>query len=98
MKTIYLDNEFRCHSTNDGTMTPVDTELFDNKCDDLINGYRYVPAGESWTREDGEVFDGEMIAPFVDFDTLDEAQRNYEWDQLADMKQALAVLGVTLDE
>lgn len=96
MKTIYLDAEFRCHIANDGSMTPIETDFFDDKCDELVYGYRFIPAGESWTREDGEVFDGEMIAPFEDFDTLDNFQRNYEWDQMADMKQALTVLGVTV--
>ena len=96
MKTIYLDSEFRCHIANDGSMTPVEVDFFDNKCDDLINGYRYIPVGESWTREDGEVFEGEMLSPFEDFDGLDKAQRNFEWEQLADMKQALTVLGVTV--
>lgn len=98
MKTIYLDADFRCYLEDDGTRMAVETDAFDGKCDAFILGYRFVPMGESWTREDGEVFEGEMITPFVDFDTLEEAQRSYELDQLADMKKALAVLGVTLDE
>ena len=62
--TIYIDNEYKCHVADDGTMTAVDTDAFDGKCDAYIEGYRLVPAGETWTREDGETFDGPMIAPY----------------------------------
>lgn len=78
MRKIYIDSEFKCHVAEDGTMTAVETDFFDGKCDAFIEGYRYVPAGESWTREDGEVFTGEMIAPAVDFANLDIAQREHE--------------------
>lgn len=78
MKTIYLDAEFKCHVTNDGTMTAVETDAFDGKCDAFIEGYRFVPSGESWTRADGAVFHGEMISPWKDYAELDEAQRAYE--------------------
>lgn len=97
MKTIYLDSDFKCHVTDDGTMTAVETDFFDDKCDAYIEGYRYVPAGEVWTREDGEEFAGEMIAPWKDYSELDEAQRAYEREQLADMRSALEVLGVSVD-
>lgn len=98
MRTIYIDTEFKCHITNDGTMTAVETDFFDSRCDAFIEGYRFVPAGESWTREDGEVFTGEMIAPWVNFEELDTAQREYEKALIADMQTALNKLGVTLDE
>lgn len=92
MKTIYIDSEFKCHITDDGTMTAVETDFFDGKCDTLIEGYRFVPSGESWTREDGEVFEGEMIAPWVDYAELDAAQRAWEMEKLADAENALAIL------
>ena len=63
MKTIYVDNDYKCHVANDGTMTAVETEFFDGYCDSYIEGYRFVPTGESWTRADGVVFHGEMITP-----------------------------------
>ena len=92
---VYIDNDYKCHVTDEGTMTAVESSFFDDKCDTFIEGYRFVPAGESWTREDGEVFQGEMIAPWKDFAELDEAQRVYEKEQLADALEALKVLGVT---
>lgn len=97
MKTIYIDSDFKCHITNDGTMVSVDTDSFDGKCATYIEGYRFVPSGETWTREDGEVFAGEMIAPWKDYSVLDQAQREYEREQLADMKAALELLEVRLN-
>lgn len=79
MKSVYIDNDYRCHLSNpDGTFRVVETDAFDGKCDAYIEGCRCVPADESWTREDGEVFTGEMIAPAVDFANLDIAQREHE--------------------
>ena len=92
MRTIYIDSEFKCHVSSDGTLTAVETDFFDGKCDAFVEGYRFVPEGESWTRSDGFVFHGEMIAPWKDFNELDEAQREYERQQMADMENALAIL------
>ena len=90
MKTIYIDSEYKCHPANDGTMTAVETDFFDGKCAAFIEGYRFVPDGESWTREDGVAFAGEMIAPWKPWEELDAAQREYERQQLAEMQEALA--------
>ena len=98
MKMIYVDSDFRCHTEMNSTMAGVETDFFDGKCDAFIEGYRFVPEGESWTRSDGEVFHGEMIAPWKDFAALDEAQRAYEKALITDMQNALNKLGVTLDE
>lgn len=92
MRTVYIDSEFKCHTLDDGTMTAVETAFFDGKCDAFIEGYRFVPAGESWTRSDGVVFTGEMIAPWKDYSELDAAQRQYEAEKLADAENALAIL------
>lgn len=87
MKTIYIDSDFKCHITDDGTMTAVETDFFDGKCDAFVEGYRFVPAGESWTRSDGEVFHGEMIAPWKDYAELDNAQREYERQLLKELQE-----------
>lgn len=78
---IYLDSDFRCHLINDGTRRPVETDAFDGKCAAYIEGYRFVPAGESWTRSDGAVFNGLMISPAEDYSRLEKAQRQYELDE-----------------
>ena len=97
MKTIYLDFDFKCHTSNDGTMTSAETYFFDGKCDAFIEGYRFVPSGKSWTRSDGVVFHGEMIAPWKPYEELDAAQRQYEQALIADMRMALNTLGVNVD-
>lgn len=78
---IYIDSEFKCHVSDDGTMTAVKTDAFDGKCDTYIEGYRFIPIGQTWTRTDGVVFTGEMIAPWKPWDELDAAQREYEREQ-----------------
>lgn len=67
---IYLDVDFCCHLTNDGTMREIETSAFDSKCAAFIEGYRLVPTGESWIRADGAVFQGEMIAPAKNYDRI----------------------------
>lgn len=81
MKTIYLDKDFKCHTTNDGTMTTIETVFFDDKCDTFIEGYRFVPQGETWVREDGTQFHGEMISPHKSYNELAAAQAQYEKTQ-----------------
>lgn len=88
--TIYIDNDFKCHVIDDGTMTAVETDAFDGMCTEYIEGYRYVPSGQTWTRSDGVEFTGEMISPWRPWAELDAAQREYERQQLADMRAALA--------
>ena len=96
MRTIYIDSDFKCHVTHDGTMTAVETDFFDGKCDAFVEGYRFVPEGESWTREDGAVFHGEMAAPWKPWEELDTAQREYERQLLADYAEALKTVGVVV--
>lgn len=67
MRTIYIDTENKCHIYNDGTMTAVETDFFDGKCDAFVEGYRCIP--------------GEMISPWKPYGELDAAQRQYELDR-----------------
>ena len=67
---IYLDSDFVCHLENDGTMTAVETDVFDGRAKAYIEGYRYVPEGEVWTRSDGVEFPGLMIAPAKNYDRI----------------------------
>lgn len=85
---IYVDNDYKCHLLNDGTMTEVQTDFFDGKCQEYIEGYRFVSSGQTWTREDGVAFDGEMAAPWKPYNELDQAQRQYE----RDLAQAALIL------
>lgn len=98
MRTIYTDSEFKCHTVNDGTMAVVETDYFDGKCKTFIEGYRFVPFGESWTRSDGVVFTGEMIAPWQNYSELDAAQREYERQQLEEYKNKENSLNTSYQE
>lgn len=97
---IYIDSEYKCHVSQGEEMTAVDTEFFDGKCRQFIEGYRFVPSGETWTREDGQAFAGGMIAPFRDYSILEELQSVYDEQQqtineyeaaLSEIEQALGV-------
>lgn len=88
---IYIDNDCKCHVSPAEDRREFDVPFFDGKCAEFIEGYRYVPAGETWERLDGQVFKGEMIAPWKNYTQLYIAQLEYE---LADADAALAELGV----
>lgn len=96
MRTIYIDAEFKCHVTNDGTMTAVETSYFDGQCDEYVEGYRFIPEGAEWEKEDGSIFYGEMIAPWKNHIELERAQMAHERQLLAEYAEALKVLGVTV--
>lgn len=93
---IYIDSDYKCHVEAVEGLTAVETDFFDGKCKAYIEGYRFVPAGKTWTREDGVVFTGEMVAPWKDYATLAAAQAGYEEAaaELQDMQEALNLLGV----
>ncbi len=96
---IYIDTDCKCHVADNGNLKAFEVPFFDGKCAAVIEGYRYVPEGETWTRSDGVVFHGEMIAPFEDSRILEAYQAQYEamLPELEDADAALAELGVTVD-
>ena len=96
MNMIYIDSDFKCHISDDGTMTPVETDFFDGKCREFIEGYRFVPFGKTWKRFDGRVFQGEMITPWKPYAKLDSAQRKYEKQLLDERTEALKIMGVVV--
>ena len=96
---LYIDSEYKCHMDNlEGDFREFEDPFFDGKCQMFIEGFRYCPEGESYVREDGEVFRGKCIVPWKPLSDLDAAQRQYERALIADMQNALNKLGVTLDE
>ena len=93
---IYIDTDYKCYTESAEDRTAVESAFFDGKCKTFIEGYRFVPEGETWTREDGVVFTGEMIAPWKDYSALAAAQAGYEEAaaELHDRQEALNLLGV----
>lgn len=98
---VYIDSEFRCHVSDDGTLREVEDSIFDGKCPAFIEGYRFVPEGETWVRDDGQKFTGVMIAPWKPYEQLRTAQLEYELAlakaQLASMSAAIETGGVRAD-
>ena len=90
---IYIDTKYRCHATNpDGAFRKVEHPFFDGKCNEVIEGYFFLPLGEEYVKDDGTVLTGERIEPFKPHSELDAAQRQYERELLADAGNALAIL------
>ena len=91
---IYIDADYKCHVEDGGGMTAIETNFFEGKCSEFIEGHRFVPQGIKWLREDGAEFKGEMICAWKPFQLLDDAQREHDRKQMADMAAALNELGV----
>lgn len=90
--TIYIDRDFKCHTESAAGRTAIETDFFDGKCRQFIEGYRFVPFEQSWTREDGEVFYGEMVAPWRDYSLLEEFQAIYEEEQAKATEEIAAIV------
>lgn len=97
--TIYIDSDYKCHVSAAEGRRAIETDAFNGKCAEWIEGYRFVPDGETWTREDGEEFQGEMVTPWKDLGEAYAAQATYVTAQNAQYEAALteieAALGVT---
>lgn len=93
---VYIDKEFKCYTEHSTDLRAIETDFFDGKCAEYIEGYRFVPADETWTREDGVQFVGEMATPWKDWRELDAAQRTYEQSLLAEYAAALETVGVSV--
>ena len=98
MKIIYIDSEFKCHTTDTGSLQAVETEVFDGKCDKYIEGYRFVPDGQTWTRDDGVQFTGPLVSPHKNYDILAAYQEQYQSDgDLVEQAQVLQSQMAELD-
>lgn len=91
-RIIYYDSDYKCRASDDEAMGFVETDFFDGKCNAFIEGYRHIPAGSSWMREDGMVFKGEATFPWKPYSQLDAAQRAYEREQYEVARAAYAAL------
>lgn len=96
--TIYIDADYKCHTATADGLTAVDTNYFDGKCPAYIEGYRFVPSGQTWTRPDGVVFQGEMVSPWKPWRELDSTQRAYEQEQLESLSAQNAEYEAALSE
>ena len=93
--TIYIDDDYKCYVSEADGRRAVETNYFDGKCTEWIESYRYVPAGETWVRGDGEVFT-DMTAPWKDMANAYAAQAAYVTAQNAQYEAALSEIEVAL--
>lgn len=100
---VFIDSDFKCHTTNPDSvfreviLSENARNFFANKCPTFTEGYRLKPEGETWIREDGKSFSGgEMISPWKNYNELDNAQRQYERQLIAEYESALAEIEAAL--
>lgn len=88
---IYIDSDYKCHLSNDGAMREIETDFFNGKCYEYIEGYRFIPSGETWVNESGTVFHGEMVTPWKPYAELSTIQNAVNRTQ-AEADEELAAL------
>lgn len=96
--TIYIDSDYKCYVSAAEGRRAIETDAFNGKCPEWIESFRFVPEGETWTRGDGGVFNGEMTASWKDLSEAYAEQAAYVTAEVEDMRAALDLLGVTNEE
>lgn len=94
--TIYIDSDYKCYVSAAEGRRAIETNEFDGKCPEWIESFRFVPSDETWTRGDGEMFRGEMIAPWKDLGEAYAAQAAYVTAQNTQYEAALSEIEVAL--
>lgn len=94
--TIYIDDDYKCYTSAAEGRRAIETDAFNGKCPEWIESYRLVPAGETWTREDGEVFTN-MVSPWKDLGEAYAAQTAYVAAQNAQYEAALTAIENALE-
>lgn len=95
--TIYIDDDYKCYVSAADGRRAIETDAFDGKCEEWIESYRLVPAGKTWTREDGELIRGEMAAPWKDLGEAYAAQEAYVSTQNRQYEAALTAIEAALE-
>lgn len=93
--TIYIDSDYKCYVSAADGRRAIETNDFNGKCPEWIESYRFVPEGETWTREDGEAFTN-MAAPWKDLGEAYAAQTAYVTAQNTQYEAALSEIEVAL--
>lgn len=95
--TIYIDSDYKCYVSAAEGRRAIETDAFNGKCPEWIESYRFVPEGETWVKENGEMFRGEMIAPWKDLGEAYAAQAAYVTAQNAQYEAALTAIENALE-
>lgn len=95
--TIYIDSDYKCYVSAAEGRRAIETNEFDGKCPEWIESYRFVPAGETWVKPNGEMFRGEMVSPWKDLGEAYAAQAAYVTAQNAQYEAALTAIENALE-
>ena len=93
--TIYIDDDYKCHVSDAEGRKAVETDYFDGKCEEWIESFRLVPAGETWARGDGVTFTN-AVSPWKDLREAYAAQAAYVAGKLAAAEADIAELDMAL--
>lgn len=94
--TIYIDSDYKCYVSAAEGRRAIETNEFDGKCPEWIESFRFVPADDTWTREDGEEFRGEMVTPWKDLSEAYTAQTAYLERRTVQYEAALSEIEAAL--
>ena len=95
--TIYIDSDYKCYVSAAEGRRAKETNEFDGKCPEWIESFRFVPAGETWVKPNGEMFRGEMVSPWKDLSNAYAAQAAYVAAQNAQYEAALTAIENALE-
>ena len=95
--TIYIDSDYKCYVSAAEGRKAIETDAFNGKCDEWIESFRFVPAGETWVKPNGEMFRGEMASPWKDLGEAYAAQTVYLKQQTAQYEAALTEIEAALE-
>lgn len=75
---FYIDEEYGCHKNKENiNWRCFENIFFDNKCEQLINLYKYIPEGETYNG-----ITGLSIYPIKDIKPFEIIQKEYEYKQI----------------
>ena len=94
--TIYIDSDYKCYVFAADGRRAIETNEFDGKCEEWIESFRFVPAGETWTQDNGVMFRGEMVTPWKDLSEAYVAQTGYLSSQNKQYETALSEIETAL--
>ena len=97
MTKVFIDDVYACFTENADGRREVESDFFDGKCKELIECFKFVPLGESYTDEYGLTHADGVAWNVKDVDGLvGSAQRTYELHLIAEYEQALSEIEAAL--
>lgn len=99
---VYVDLEYSCFAQKSEGLREVESDFFDGKCNTLIECFKFVPAGESYTDEHGLLHSGAIWNYKPITSSIERIQAAYEHEQLevvtADRDDLLSDIAALIEE